>query len=57
MKSIVRTTMFAAGLGCALLFAATVADAQAPAEIAQRQELMKANGAAMRTLTPTQIRS
>jgi cytochrome c556 len=52
MKSIVRTTMFAAGLGCALLLAATAAQAQAPAEIAQRQELMKANGAAMRTLTP-----
>jgi cytochrome c556 len=51
MKAFVRTTMLAASLGAALLGASAGANAQAP-EIAARQELMKGNGAAMRTLVP-----
>ncbi len=52
MKYFVRQAAFALGVG--ILFAGTSfgAAAQNPAEIAQRQELMKANGGAMRVLTP-----
>lgn len=51
MKAFVRTTMLAVAAGAALLGASVGASAQAP-EIAARQELMKANGGAMRTLVP-----
>lgn len=52
MKAIVRRALFVAGMGLVVIGASVGANAQAPAEIAQRQELMKANGGAMRTLTP-----
>ena len=52
MQSMVRRTLTAAALAAAVLGTAFGAAAQAPAEIAQRQELMKGNGAGMRTLTP-----
>jgi len=51
MKTFVRTTMLAVAAGAALLGASAGANAQAP-EIAARQELMKANGGAMRVLVP-----
>jgi len=56
MKISMRSTSFAsvlgaAAFGIALLGAAAGASAQAP-EIAARQDVMKANGAAMRVLVP-----
>jgi cytochrome c556 len=51
MNSSFRRAALAIGFGIAFV-GTTAANAQAPAEIAQRQEVMKANGAAMRTLTP-----
>jgi cytochrome c556 len=51
MKVLVRTTTLAIAVGAALLGASIGANAQAP-EIAARQDLMKANGAAMRVLVP-----
>lgn len=52
MQSMVRRTLTAAAFAAAVLCTAFGAAAQAPAEIAQRQEVMKGNGAGMRTLTP-----
>lgn len=51
MKASIRRAMMIAGFGLAAIGASVGANAQAPAEIAQRQELMKMNGAAMRTMT------
>jgi cytochrome c556 len=51
MKMSMRSTSFAFALGVALLGAVAGASAQAP-EIAARQDLMKANGAALRVLVP-----
>ncbi len=51
MKISMRSTSFALAFGVALLGAVSGASAQAP-EIAARQEVMKANGAAMRVLVP-----
>ena len=51
MKVFVRTTMLITGLVAGQLGAVADASAQAP-EIAARQEIMKANGGAMRTLVP-----
>jgi cytochrome c556 len=52
MKSFVRQAACAAFVGAAIFGTAVTAVAQAPAEIAQRQEVMKANGGAMRVLAP-----
>ena len=52
MKSFVRQAACAVCVGAAILGTAFTAVAQAPAEIAQRQEVMKANGGAMRVLAP-----
>ncbi|MBI3505401.1 MAG: cytochrome c [Proteobacteria bacterium] len=52
MQVSVRRAVFALSVGLVALGTAFGAAAQAPAEIAQRQELMKANGGAMRVLTP-----
>ena len=51
MKISMRSTSFALAFGVALLGGATGTSAQAP-EIAARQEVMKANGGAMRALVP-----
>jgi cytochrome c556 len=51
MKMSVRSTLFAVAVGVGVLGTAVGASAQAP-EIAARQELMKANGAALRVLVP-----
>ena len=52
MQPMVRRTLTAAAFAAAVLGTAFGAAAQAPAEIAQRQEVMKGNGAGMRALTP-----
>ncbi len=52
MQAVVRQAALAFGVGVVVLCSSCGVMAQAPAEIAQRQELMKANGGAMRVLTP-----
>ena len=51
MKMSMRSTSFAFAFGVALFGAVASASAQSP-DIAARQEVMKANGAAMRVLVP-----